>query len=80
MPAVLRAAPANLWFELSLVRPWNAAAYVKQADRTRFVFGSSTPRNDPAFELGQLNEHLPIAEYPDVYGANLARLLAETQR
>lgn len=77
MPAVLKAAPRNVWFELSLVRPWNAAGYVNASNRTRFMFGSSAPRNDPAFELSQFNEHLPIAEYSDVYGGNLARLLAE---
>jgi uncharacterized protein len=77
MSAVLKAAPENVWFELSLVRPWNAAAYVSQSDRLRFVFGSSAPRNDLAFELAQFNEHLPIAAYADVYGGNLARLLGE---
>jgi predicted TIM-barrel fold metal-dependent hydrolase len=77
MAAVLKAAPANVWFELSLVRPWAAAAYVKQSDRSRFLFGSSAPRNDAAFELARLDEHLPMAEYPDVYGGNLARLLKE---
>ena len=79
MPAVLRAAPQNVWFELSLVRPWNAAAYVKASSPAQFLFGSSAPRNDPVFELSQFNEHLPIDEYPDVYGGNLARLLAEAR-
>lgn len=79
MAAVLKAAPANVWFELSLVRPWGAAAYVRTSDRARFVFGSASPCNDAAFELSRLNEHLPIAEYPDVYGANLSKLLAETR-
>jgi len=79
MPAVLRAAPGNVWFELSLVRPWSAAAYVRQSDRSRFIFGSAAPRNDPAFELAQLNAYLPIAEYPDLYGGNLTALLREAR-
>jgi predicted TIM-barrel fold metal-dependent hydrolase len=79
MPVVLKLAPGNVWFELSLVRPGSAAAYVKQADRLRFLFGSAAPRNDPAFELAQLNAYLPIAEYPDVYGGNLRALLTEAR-
>ena len=75
MLAVLRAAPDNLWFELSLVRPWAAADYVRAGRRERFLFGSSAPRNDPAYEISELNRHLPIREYPDVYGENLLRLL-----
>jgi uncharacterized protein len=75
MPAVIRAAPENLWFELSLVRPWAAGAYVKQGKRSQFLFGTSTPRNDPAFELSQLIAYLPVDQYPDVYGENLLRLL-----
>jgi predicted TIM-barrel fold metal-dependent hydrolase len=79
MSAILKGAPENVWFELSLVRPWSAAAYVKQSDRLRFLFGSSAPRNDPAFELAQLDAYLPIAEYPDIYGGNLMSLLREAR-
>jgi uncharacterized protein len=77
MPAVIRVAPQNIWFELSLVRPWAAAGYVKAGDRSRFLFGSAAPRNDPACELRHLSTFLPIEEYPDVYGGNLAALVAE---
>jgi predicted TIM-barrel fold metal-dependent hydrolase len=77
MPAVLRLTPQNVWFELSLVRPWAAAQYVKSGDRSRFVFGSSCPRNDPRYELRHLDALLPIEQYPDVYGGNLASLLKE---
>lgn len=75
MPAILRMAPANVWFELSLVRPWAAAQYVKSGDRSRFVFGSSCPRNNPAYELRHFDAVLPIGEYPDIYGGNLAALV-----
>jgi predicted TIM-barrel fold metal-dependent hydrolase len=68
----------NVWFELSLVRPWAAAGYVKLGDRRKFLFGSSAPRNDPAYELRHLGRFLPVEEYPDVYGGNLAALLGET--
>ena len=77
MPAVLKAGMKNLFFEVSLARPWAAAAYGKLADRTTMIFGSSTPRNDAFFELERLKQYLPPLEYPDVYGNNLARLLKE---
>ena len=80
MPAVLREHRLdNLWFELSYVRPWAAASYVQIAGSTRFIWGSGSPRNSLAFELQQLNQHLPISEYPDVYGRNLTHLLGEAQ-
>jgi uncharacterized protein len=47
------------------------------AARRSLIFGSSAPRNDPAYELTQLARYLPVAEYPDVYGGNLAALLKE---
>ena len=77
MPAVIGLAPENVWFELSLVRPWAAAGYVKAGDRRRFLFGSSAPRNDLALELRHFRAAMPIEEYPDVYGGNVALLLAE---
>jgi uncharacterized protein len=77
MSVIFKDVPENVWFELSLVRPWNAAAYVRQADRRRFIFGTSAPRNDPGFELAQFNAHLPIMDYPEVYGRNFLSLLAE---
>jgi uncharacterized protein len=75
MPAAIEAAPDNLWFDISLARPWGVAAYVMMLGRQAMIFGSSAPRNDPAYELGQLVKYLPVAEHPDVYGGNLARLL-----
>ena len=78
MPAVIKAGVDNVWFETSLARPWAAAAYVKTAGRLRMIFGSSAPRNDPFYELQQLDQFLPVSEYPDIYGGNLAKLLKET--
>jgi uncharacterized protein len=75
MPAVLKTAPKNVWFEVSLARPWSVASYAAILDRPALVFGSSAPRNDPVYELEQLACYLPVTEHPDFYGANLARLL-----
>jgi predicted TIM-barrel fold metal-dependent hydrolase len=77
MPAVLKAAPDNLWFEVSLARPWSVAAYDAILNRPALIFGSSAPRGDPAYELEQLSHYLPVAEHPGFYGANLAKLLGE---
>jgi uncharacterized protein len=77
MPAVLQAAPTNVFFEVSLVRPWAVAAYATIQKRPALIFGSSAPRNDPAYELEQLTHYLPVTDHPDVYGGNLARLLKE---
>ncbi|MFH1918663.1 MAG: amidohydrolase family protein [Planctomycetota bacterium] len=76
MPAVLRAAPENVWFELSLVRPFAASGYAAMVDHARLIFGSSAPRNHPAFELGHLATYLPVEDHPGIYGGNLLRLLA----
>lgn len=78
MPVVLEANLKNLWFEVSLARPWAAAAYARlPGGRSRLIFGSSAPRNDPLFELEQVARQLPIEDYPDVYGSNLIQLLGE---
>ena len=77
MPAVLRAAPENVWFELSMVRPFAASDYAAGVDRGRLIFGSSAPRNHPGFELRHLDEYLPIEDHPDVFGGNLLSLLAK---
>jgi uncharacterized protein len=79
MPAVMRAAAENVWFELSLVRPTGAAGYASGNGRRRLIFGSSAPRNDPVFELRALQAVLPVKDYPDIYGGNLVALLAEVQ-
>ncbi len=76
MPTIFRRhMAANLWFELSFVRPWGAATLPTD----KLIFGTSAPRNDPVFELKQLDQYLPIAEHADVYGGNLARLIAEVR-
>jgi uncharacterized protein len=79
MLSVIRVATANLWFELSLVRPIAAAGYAKVVDRRRLIFGTGAPRNDPVFELEMLRPVLPPEEYPDVYGENLTALLTEVR-
>jgi uncharacterized protein len=79
MPAVLRSAPENLWFEISLARPTTVVGYVAVADRRRLIFGSSAPRNDLALELDSLLSVLPAEDYADIYGGNLAALLAEVE-
>jgi predicted TIM-barrel fold metal-dependent hydrolase len=80
MPSVLRAAPANVWFELSLVRPFAASGYAAVQDPSRLIFGSSAPRNHPAFELRHLAGYLPVEDHPEIYADNLLRLLAEVTR
>jgi predicted TIM-barrel fold metal-dependent hydrolase len=90
MSAVVEAATRNVWFETSLARPWAVEQIVAQAsrlasavetaapqERRAVIFGSSAPRNDPAYELAQLARYLPRAECPDVYGGTLAALLKE---
>jgi hypothetical protein len=65
----------NLWFELSLVRPWVVPAYIELAGSSRFIWASSSPRNCPKFELEQLGQLLPLDQYPDVFGGNLSQIL-----
>jgi hypothetical protein len=76
---LIRSATGNLWFELSLVRPTGALGYANVVDLGRLIFGTSAPRNDPAFELRALDAVLPKEIHPDIYGGNLAALLAEVQ-
>lgn len=76
MGAILRAhALTNIWFELSLVRPWAAVSYADLARRERAIFASSCPRNDMAFELRHFRAALPETQYPAFYGAALSRAL-----
>ncbi len=79
MPAILKTAPPNLWFELSFVRPWAMPQYAQQTDEARLIFASSAPRNDMGFELGQFDRAWPIAEHPGMYGLNMARLIEEVR-
>ncbi len=67
----------NVWFELSFVRPWIAPSYIEAAGSERFIWGSSSPRNCPTFELQQLDRHLPVDHHPDIYGGNLAKLIGD---
>ncbi len=77
MGTVLSLRLENLWFELSLVRPWAVAGYAKLTDEARLIFASSAPRNDLRFELDQLRPCWPADQHPGTYGENLGRLLAE---
>jgi predicted TIM-barrel fold metal-dependent hydrolase len=79
MPDAIRLASENVWFEVSLLDPWAAAQYVKIGDRRKLIFGSSAPRSNPVYDLQALRAMLPIEDYTDVYGGNLAALLAEVQ-
>ena len=65
----------NLWFELSLVRPWVVPNYIDLAGPSRFIWASSAPRNDPKVELEQLQRFVSLEQFPDVFGGNLAQLL-----
>lgn len=76
LAAVLKCDLPNLWYDLSLVRPWAAADLVKRGGGSRAIWGSGAPRNDPGFELVELDRLLPRKEHPDVYGANVMKLLS----
>jgi uncharacterized protein len=65
----------NLWFELSFVRPWAAANYIRLAGARQFIWGSSAPRSHPGYELAQHARYLPVEAHREIYGENLARLL-----
>ena len=75
MRAVFQAAPANVWFELSLVRPWGMAAYGALLSTDRFIFATSTPRNDPVFEVREFGRHWPLDEHPATYAGNILALI-----
>jgi uncharacterized protein len=77
MRAVFQCASENLWYDLSLVRPFLAAHLPSMVSPSRLMFGSSAPRNDPALELHYLAGYLPVDEYPEIYGGNMAGLLAK---
>lgn len=75
MPSIFKLRLPNLWFELSFVRPWGMPAYGSLADESRWIFGTSAPRNDPEFELRRFDADWPIVKHDGTYGANLAELL-----
>lgn len=75
MRAVFRCATDNLWYDLSLVRPFAASDLLDMVSPDRLIFGSLAPRSDPALELRHLGNYLPISEYPQIFGGNIAALL-----
>jgi len=79
MPAILQASLPNVWFELSLVRPFAMSTYDGTVDEPRLIFGTSAPRNAPAVEVKHFNRHWPIADHPGTYGQNITALLAEVR-
>lgn len=79
MPAILDVAPPNVWFELSLVRPFAMSTYDGTVDEERLIFGTSAPRNVPAVELEHFNRNWPITDHPGTYGQNITALLAEVR-
>jgi predicted TIM-barrel fold metal-dependent hydrolase len=77
MPAVLQCGLTNVWFELSLVRPWVVADYCELGGFSRLIFASSAPRNDPNLELQYFRRYLSIDTHAAIFGENLRRLLEE---
>jgi len=75
MMPILRDGLANVWFDVSLCRPWTVPAYAPLTDKSRLIWGSSAPRNDPGYELRASDSNWPIKDHPEFYGANLAALL-----
>lgn len=79
MPATLKLKLPNLWFELSLVRPFAIQHWGKIAGDERLIFGTSAPRNLPSHELRHADASWPIDKNPGTYGRNIETLLAEVQ-
>jgi predicted TIM-barrel fold metal-dependent hydrolase len=78
MPDAIRLASENVFFEAGLLDPWAAAQYAKIAPR-KVIFGTSSPRSNPVYDLNALREKLPVEGHPEFYGGNLAALLAEVK-
>lgn len=72
---VLELRADNLWFETSFMRPWAFDAMSGVADESRWIFGSSAPRNDLALELKHFENHWPIELHQPTYGQNLLDVL-----
>ncbi|MCX5662174.1 MAG: amidohydrolase family protein [Planctomycetota bacterium] len=79
MPAALKLKLPNLWFELSLVRPFAIHHWGKIAGDERLIFGTSAPRNLPRHELQHADLSWPIAKNSGTYGRNIEALLAEVR-
>lgn len=80
MPFVFSCGLANLWFELSLVRPWAIANYYKLGGDSKLLFASAAPRNDATVEMRHLASHLPKEAYSAIFGQNIVQLLAEVKQ
>jgi uncharacterized protein len=74
--AVLKCDLSNLWYDISLARPWAAADLVKKGYGGRTIYSSGSPRNDTLVELAELERDLPRKSHPDLYGGNLMNLLS----
>jgi predicted TIM-barrel fold metal-dependent hydrolase len=77
MPAILQMKLDNLWYETSFVRPWVVPNYFAALGEDRFIFGSSSPRNDLRMELSHLARHWPAEVHPKTYSQNIQALLSE---
>ena len=75
----LKTMPPNVWFELSLVRPFAMPGYGACVDESRLIFGTAAPRNDPVVEIEHFNANWPVAEHRGTYGENLRALLTEVR-
>lgn len=77
MKPILGAALPNLWFDVSLCRPWVVPSFAPLVDKSRLMWGSSAPRNDPGYELRASDAVWTIKDHPEFYGGNLATLLGD---
>lgn len=73
--AVLESKPDNIWFDMSLMRPWAFDALAGVGDESRWIFGSSAPRTDFALEVEHFKHHWPIRLHQRAYGRNLLNVL-----
>jgi predicted TIM-barrel fold metal-dependent hydrolase len=80
IPVVAVAGLVNLWYETSFCKPWKVLEYMELAGHSRVIFGTAAPRNDTAYELRCLQEHLPIDAYAGFYANNLSGLFHEDSR
>jgi predicted TIM-barrel fold metal-dependent hydrolase len=76
-PDVIPAATAarNIYLESSLSRPFQFATYARTLGKHRCIMGSYAPLNELVMEWEHMRRHLPPAEWGDIYGGTLLRLL-----
>jgi uncharacterized protein len=67
----------NITLESSLARPPVFLSHVQTLGAKRGIMGSAAPLNDLVFEWRETRAVLPPAEWGDVYGGNLLRLLTK---